>query len=99
MPLDEHKTTYVPGKGITSIEAKKKTEDEALAVQKKQQQNIGSLAPTTGPGKGPMPVQKPGESASSFGARMRRWRAGEPEPDDGKGAAVKGMLAEKRGAY
>lgn len=72
MPQESHTTTYTPGKGVTSVEAKKKNEDEALAVQKKQSQSIGGLEKK---GTTPMPTQKPGESVSAFGARMREWRS------------------------
>lgn len=58
---------HTKGEGAEPEEAKKEMERRSAA-------GLGSLEKKA---KGPMPKQKTGESASAYGERLRKWRAGE----------------------
>jgi len=66
-------------------------EDVASAQDRAKMQSAEGLGKLEKKGKGPMPKQNPGESASSYAARLREWRASDHD------TRVVGRAMEKLG--
>lgn len=82
---------YRPKSSVRDIHGNVMEVEQESAVDKARLQSAAGLGSMEKKGKGPMPKQNAGESASAYGARLRAWRES-PEEHDSK---VVGKAMEK----
>ena len=73
-------------------ETRHTTSDESVAAAGaavKRSETAAEAGKREKKGKSPMPKQNPGESASDYGERLRRWRSGEGAEAQAKGVEQK----------